>query len=240
MLRPVQADLYGLLKISLSVGFGSRAGSFHCLNVIKLLRSGAKISLLMTRSKTMKVQANTIRPGNVIEHDGKQWSVLKITILQPGKGGAFVQAEIRDIKSGNKSNERFRTQETVAKLMVDERPATFLFRDDTTLTLMDTENYEQFELPVDMVGEPAIYLQDGMELTVDLVEGNPVSASLPPHVTMVITEAEPVVKGQTASSSYKPGVLENGQRVLVPHHIEAGSRIVVSTEDGSYVERAKD
>ena len=103
-----------------------------------------------------------------------------------------------------------------------------------------TENYEQFELPVDMVGAAAVYLQDGMELNVDLVDGNPVSASLPPHVTMEITEAEPVVKGQTASSSYKPGVLENGQRVMVPHHIEAGSRIVVSTEDGSYVERAKD
>jgi elongation factor P len=124
--------------------------------------------------------------------------------------------------------------------MVDQRAATYLFRDDDTLTLMDTENYEQFELPVDMVGEAAAYLQDGMELTVDLVDGNPVSASLPSHVTMEVTEAEPVVKGQTASSSYKPGKLENGQRVMVPHHIEAGSRIVVNTEDGSYVERAKD
>ncbi len=187
----------------------------------------------------MKVNANTIRAGNVIEHDGKQWSVLKITILQPGKGGAFVQAEIRDIKSGNKSNERFRTQESVEKLMVDQREATFLFRDGDTLTLMDTENYEQFELPVEMVGAAATYLQDGMELSVNLVEGNPVSASLPPHVTMEIIEAEPVVKGQTASSSYKPGTLENGERVMVPHHIEAGTRIVVSTEDGSYVERAK-
>ncbi len=188
----------------------------------------------------MKVQANTIRPGNVIEHDGKQWSVLKITILQPGKGGAFVQAEIRDIKSGNKSNERFRTQETVEKLMVDERLATFLFREGDRMTLMDSENYEQFELPVEMVGGAASFLQDGMELSVDLVEGNPVSVSLPPHVTMEIAEAEPVVKGQTASSSYKPAKLENGERVMVPHHIEAGSRIVVSTEDGSYVERAKD
>jgi elongation factor P len=188
----------------------------------------------------MKVQANTIRRGNVIEHDGKQWSVLKITILQPGKGGAFVQAEIRDIKSGNKSNERFRTQESVEKLMVDQRAATFLFRDDDTLTLMDAENYEQFALPVEMIGASASYLQDGMELTVDLVDGNPVSVTLPPHVTMEIAEAEPVVKGQTASSSYKPAILENGDRVLVPHHIEAGSRIVISTEDGSYVERAKD
>ncbi len=187
----------------------------------------------------MKVQANTIRPGHVIEHGGKQWNVLKIQILQPGKGGAFVQVEMRDVKSGNKSNERFRTQETVEKLMVDEKTCTFLYREDGKVALMDTETYEQFELPVEMIGGPAAYLQDGMELSVDQIEGTPVAVRLPQQVVMEIVEAEPVVKGQTASSSYKPAVLENGERVMVPPHIGTGTRIVVNTEDGSYVERAK-
>lgn len=188
----------------------------------------------------MKVQALSIRPGHVIEHDGRQWSVLKIQILQPGKGGAFVQVEMRDVKTGVKSNERFRTQETVEKLMVDEKTCTYLYRDDGSVTLMDSETFEQFALPVDMIGPPAAYLQDGMEVTVDLIEGSPVSVRLPAQVVMTVAEAEPVVKGQTASSSYKPAILENGERVMVPPHIEAGTRIVVSTEDGTYVERAKD
>lgn len=187
----------------------------------------------------MKVNANTIRPGHVIEHDGKQWSVLKIQILQPGKGGAFVQVEMRDVKSGIKSNERFRTQESVEKLMVDEKACTYLFRDGDAITLMDAETYEQFELNTEMFGASAPYLQDGMEINVDLIEGNPVSARLPQHVTMEVTEADAVVKGQTASSSFKPAILENGERVMVPPHIEAGTRIVVNTEDGTYVERAK-
>ncbi len=187
----------------------------------------------------MKVQANTIRPGHVIEHGGKQWSVHKINILQPGKGGAFIQVEMRDVKSGLKSNERFRTQETVEKLMVNEKACTYLYRDDTKLALMDTETYEQFEVDADMAGASGVYLQDGMTVTVDLIEGSPVSLRLPLHVVMEVTEAEPVVKGQTASSSYKPAIVDNGERVMVPPHIEVGTRIVVHTDDGTYVERAK-
>jgi elongation factor P len=188
----------------------------------------------------MKVQANTIRPGHVIEHQGKQWSVLKINILQPGKGGAFVQVEMRDVKTGIKSNDRFRTQDSVEKLMVDEKECQFLYRDDTKLTLMDTETYEQFEVDADMAGAPGVYLQDGMNVNVDLIEGAPVALRLPPHVVMEVIEAEPVTKGQTASSSYKPAVVENGERVMVPPHIEVGTRIVIHTDEGTYVERAKD
>ena len=188
----------------------------------------------------MKIQANTIRAGNVIEHDGKQWNVLKIQLLQPGKGGAFIQVEMRDVKSGNKSNERFRTSESVERLMVDEKQCTFLYREGTNINLMDTETYEQFELTVDMVGAPAVYLQDGMTLNVDLIDGAAVGVRLPQQVVMAVTEAEPVVKGQTASSSYKPAVLENGVRIMVPPHIEMGTRVVVNPEDGTYVERAKD
>ncbi len=187
----------------------------------------------------MKVQANTIRPGHVIEHNGKRWTVLKINILQPGKGGAFVQVEMRDVKSGVKSNDRFRTQESVEKLMVEEKTCTFLYRDDTKLALMDTDSYEQFEVDAAMAGAAGVYLQDGMTVTVDLIEDSPVSLKLPPHVVMAVVEAEPVIKGQTASSSYKPAIVDNGERVMVPPHIEVGTRIVVHTEDGTYVERAK-
>jgi len=188
----------------------------------------------------MKVNANTVRPGHVIEHEGRQYTILKIAILQPGKGGAFVQVEMRDVKSGNKANERFRTQETVERLLVDEKECTYLFADDDNVTLMDAKTYEQFEIPREMVGEPAKFLKDGMAITVDLIDNKPAAAHLPQYVTMEIVQADPVVRGQTAASSYKPAILENGARCMVPPFIESGTRIVVATEDGSYVERAKD
>jgi elongation factor P len=188
----------------------------------------------------MKIQANTIRPGNVLDHNGRIWNVLKIQLIQPGKGGAFIQVEMRDVKGGNKTNERWRTQDTVERLNVDERECTYLYADGAQLAFMDSENYEQFSLPKDMVGDQAVFLQENMPVTVDTIEGAPAAVHLPQTVTMKIVEADPVVKGQTASSSYKPAVLENGARVMVPPHVESGTRIVVNTEDGSYVERAKD
>ena len=188
----------------------------------------------------MKIQANAIRSGSVIEHQGRQYSVLKINLLQPGKGGAFIQVEMRDVQSGLKTNERWRTNDNVEKLSVEELASTFLFADGETLTFMDAKTYEQVTLPRDTLGEAAGFLQDGMAVTVDFIEGKPVAVRLPPSVTITITEADPVVKGQTASSSYKPAVLENGMRIMVPPHIAAGTRVVVNTEDGSYVERAKD
>ena len=188
----------------------------------------------------MKIQANTIRPGNVIEHAGKQCTVLKIQLLQPGKGGAFIHVEMRDIRSGLKTNERFRTSETVEKLEVHERSCTLLYTEGDLLTLMDTKTFDQFTVDRGMAGEAGVYLVEGMELTVALVEGAPVAVRLPPTVTLAVTEADAVVKGQTASSSFKPAVLENGVKVMVPPHIEAGTRIVVNTAESSYVERAKD
>ncbi len=188
----------------------------------------------------MKIQANTIRPGNVIEHADKQWTVLKTEMLLPGKGNAFIQVEMRDVKSGNKTNERFRTSESVEKLMVEEKEATYLFADDDQITFMDSESYEQFTVEKDQIGDAAAFLQDGMTVTADLIDGDIAGVRLPQHVTVEVVEADPVVKGQTASSSYKPSVVENGVRVMVPPHIEAGTRIVVNTEDASYVERAKD
>ena len=188
----------------------------------------------------MKIQANTIRPGNVIEHNGKVWSVAKIQIITPGKGGAFIQVEMRDMKSGSKTNERFRTQETVEKLQANEQECQYLFAEGDMLTLMDNESFEQFNVPKEMVGEALPFMIENMPVTVDTIEGQPVGVRIPETVTMRITEADPVVKGQTAASSYKPAMLENGVRIMVPPFVESGTRVVVKTSDSTYVERAKD
>lgn len=187
----------------------------------------------------MKINANLIRPGNIIEHNGKQWAVLKIAIVQPGKGGAFITVEMRDIRTGTKTNERWRTADTVEKCNVEEKECTFLFADGDQLTFMDSETFEQFTLSADVLGESAAFLQDGMVVTADFIEGTPVSVSLPEKVTMLVVEADPVVKGQTASSSYKPAKLENGLKIMVPPFIEQGEKIIVNTADCTYVERAK-
>lgn len=188
----------------------------------------------------MKINANLIRPGFIIENNGRQWAVLKTQIVQPGKGGAFITVEMRDVRTGTKTNERWRTADTVEKLQVDEKEVTYLFGDAETATFMDSENFEQLTVPLELVGEPAAYLQDGMPCVIDLIEGSPVSVTIPDKVTVTVVEADPVVKGQTASSSYKPGKLENGLRVMIPPFIEAGTRIIVNTADSTYVERAKD
>lgn len=188
----------------------------------------------------MKINGNAIRPGNLIEHQGRLWRAVKIAHTQPGKGGAYLQVELKDIRDGTKLNERFRSSETVDKVRLDEKEYQFLFSSGDEFTFMDNESYEQITLNGEMVGEPADFLQDGMAVMVQSYEDEVISVALPDTVIMEITEAEPVVKGQTASSSYKPAQLENGRRILVPPHIEAGTRVVVNTWDGSYVERAKD
>ncbi|APH54364.1 Protein translation elongation factor P (EF-P) [Granulibacter bethesdensis] len=187
----------------------------------------------------MKQQANLIRAGQVIEHDGRRWTVLKQQIITPGKGGAFIQVEMRDLKTGNKTNERWRTADTVERLMTEEKDYTYSYTDGDNLVLMDPETFEQALIPTEILGDAVAFLQDNMQVTVDLVEGDPVAIHLPAQVTLEIVEADPVVKGQTASSSYKPAKLSNGVRVMVPPFIEAGERIVVRTEDSTYVERAK-
>jgi elongation factor P len=188
----------------------------------------------------MKINAIDIKPGNVLEHSGKLWLVLKRELIQPGKGGAFAQVEMRDLKTGTKTNERYRTQETVERVSLDEKEMQFLFFDGDHATFMDNDTFEQIIVDRELIGEPADFLKDGMICTIQLYEGTPMSVTLPQSVTMTVVEADPVVKGQTASSSYKPGKLDNGRRVMIPPHIGAGTRIVVNTSDGSYIERAKD
>ena len=188
----------------------------------------------------MKVLANTLRPGHAIEHEDKKYVVVKYELILPGKGNAFIAVDMRDAITGVKTNERFRTQETVEKLMTSEKTCTMLFSDEDQINLMDSETYDQFNVNIDMAGDAGIFLVEGMEVTVDTVDDMPVGVRLPQHVTLEISEADAVVKGQTASSSYKPAILENGVKTMVPPHIGAGTRVVINTADAAYVERAKD
>ncbi len=185
----------------------------------------------------MKQQANLIRAGQVIEHDGRRWTVLKQQIITPGKGGAFIQVEMRDLKSGNKTNERWRTADTVERLQTDQKEYTYSYTDGSNLVLMDPETFEQTMISADLLGDLKPFLQDNMTVEVDLVEGDPVGISLPQTVVLEVVEADPVVKGQTAASSYKPALLSNGVKTSVPPFVETGERIVVRTDDASYVER---
>ncbi len=188
----------------------------------------------------MQVDANTVRKGHVVDYNGKLWAVLKSEIMIPGKGNAVVQVEMRDVRTGVKTNVRFRTQETVERVQLHDHEMQFLFNTGDEYTFMDQTTFEQLTIPKDIIGEPVVYLQEGMICNVQTYEGVALSVGLPPTVVLEITEADPVVKGQTASSSYKPAKLSNGVRVLVPPFVEAGTRIVVNTADSSYVERARD
>ena len=189
----------------------------------------------------MKVPVNSIKSGNVIEYNGKLWVASKVQHINPGKGGAFVAIEAKALREGNKLQERFRSGETIERVHIDERDCTYLFKDDGGYTFMDKETFEQLTVPGDVLDDDqARFLQDGMEVVVSLYEGAPVGAELPKTVTLAVTEADAVVKGQTASSSYKPAIVEGGIRVMVPPHIGVGTRLVINTEDGSYLERAKD
>jgi len=186
----------------------------------------------------MKINGNEIRPGNVIEHDGGLWVAVKTNAVKPGKGGAYNQVELKNLINGTKLNERFRAAETVERVRLEQKDFTFLYEQGNELVFMDDESYEQLQLDKDFVGDRAAFLQDGMKVTVELHEERPIGIKLPDQVTLTITEADPVVKGQTAASSYKPAVLENGVRVMVPPFITAGEKIVVDTNEITYLRRA--
>lgn len=189
----------------------------------------------------MKINGNAIKSGMVIEHKGSLWRAIKTTHTQPGKGGAYLQVELKDIRSGTKLNERFRSSETIERAQLEQKEHQFLFTDNDTLTFMDIDSFEQVTIGVDLLNDNQVaFIQDGMTVTIESHEGNILGIRLPDSISLTVTEADAVVKGQTASSSYKPAMLENGVKCLVPPHIEAGARIVVNTTDGSYVERAKD
>ena len=186
-----------------------------------------------------KVAGNEVRPGIVIELNGQLWSVVKTQSVKPGKGGAYNQVELKNVINGSKLNERFRSAETVEEAQLERRDFQFLYANGDTLTFMDQLNYDQMELSADFVGDRVPFLQDGMKVVVQMHEGRPLGIALPAHVVLEVVEADPVTKGQTAASSYKTAVLENGVRTQVPPFIERGTRVIVSTDDGSYVKRAE-
>lgn len=187
----------------------------------------------------MKISGVDIRSGNVIEYQGGLWKAVKIQHTQPGKGGAYMQVELKNLIDGRKNNVRFRSAETVEKVRLDTRDYQFLFADDKMLTFMDKENYEQISLSKDMLGDATAFLQDGMDVMLELYEDKPISVQLPNQIAAKIVEADAVVKGQTASSSYKPAILDNGVRVMVPPHISAGTRIIVDVYAQEYVKKAE-
>jgi len=187
----------------------------------------------------MKVNASALRAGNVIDVDGKLYVVLKGQNISPGKGGTFMQADLRDIRTGVKRDERFRSTEQVERVSLEDREYQFLYKDGEQYAFMDTESFDQVSVNADVVGDQAIYLQEGMKCNVRTFEGLPLTVELPQTCIMEIVETEPASKGQTASSSYKPAKLENGARVMVPPHVAPGTKIVINIAEGTYLERAK-
>lgn len=188
----------------------------------------------------VKVIASSIRKGNVLDLDGKLAVVMHAENIHPGKGTPVTHLEMRRIADGVKVTERYRTTDQVERAFLEDKDYNYMYEDDMGYNFMQPETFDQIGIPKDVIGDSAVWLQEGMTCSVQLHEGIPIAIELPQRVTFEIVEADPVVKGQTASSSYKPAKLSNGARVMVPPHIGAGTRVVVMTEDGSYVERAKD
>ena len=185
----------------------------------------------------MKINGNEIKPGNVIEHKNSLWVAVKSNAVKPGKGGAFNQVELKNLLDGSKLNERFRAGENVEKVRLEQKAFQYLYTEADKIVFMDAATYEQLELDKEFVGERALFLQEAMEVTLDMYEEKPIGISLPAQVTLEVTDADPVVKGQTVSSSYKPATLENGARVMVPPFVEAGEKIVVDTNEITYIKR---
>ncbi|TYB87605.1 elongation factor P [Oceaniovalibus sp. ACAM 378] len=185
-----------------------------------------------------KINGNEIRPGNVLEHNGGLWAAVKVDHVKPGKGGAFAQVEMRNLRNGSKLNERFRSADKVEKVRLDQKDQQFLYESDGMLVFMDTETYEQIELPTELLGERRPFLQDGMTIHIEYYDSEALSATLPQKVTCRIAETEPVVKGQTAANSFKPAILDNGIKVMVPPFVGQDVDIIVNTETMEYAERA--
>ena len=186
-----------------------------------------------------KITGNEISPGTLINYENGLWIAVKTVKVKPGKGGAYNQVELKNIETGTKLNQRFRSDESVDEAVLDKKDFQFLYASGDMLTFMDMESYEQIELSVDFVGEDqARFLQDGMKTLVQMYEDRPIGIKLPVQVILTVAEADPVLKGGTAAPSFKSAVLENGMKIQVPPFISQGEKIIVATEDGSYVSRA--
>ena len=186
----------------------------------------------------MKISGNDIRPGNVIEYDGSLWAAVKTNKVKPGKGPAYNQVELKNIIDGRKLNNRFGSDERVERARIENMDFQYLYKDGDQLVFMNNDTFEQINLAEEFVGERAAFLQDGMTVSLEMHDERPIGISLPDQVVLAVSETEPHIKGQTASSSYKPAMMENGVRVMVPPFIVVGERIIVDTGEIAYVRRA--
>lgn len=187
----------------------------------------------------MKINGNSVKPGMIIEHKNDLWVVTKSQSVKPGKGGAFNQVEMKSLKNGSKLNERFRASEEVERVRVDEEKFQYLYQQDNKLIFMNLTDYEQIELDVEFVGDKIKLLRENDEVILEMYDEKPIGIQLPNTLVFEVSETEAVVKGQTAASSNKPAVLENGLRVMVPPFIEQGEKVVINTEDLTYLKRAE-
>lgn len=185
-----------------------------------------------------KINGNEIKPGNILEHSDGLWIAVKVDHVKPGKGGAFAQVELKNLRTGSKLNERFRSADKVERVRLEQKDQQFLYEADGMMTFMDTETYEQIELPADLLGDRRPFLQDGMVAVIEYYDSEALSVQLPQKVTCKVVETEPVVKGQTAANSFKPAILDNGVKVMVPPFVGQDEDIVVNTETMEYSERA--
>ncbi len=185
-----------------------------------------------------KINGNEIRIGNVLEHDNGLWAAVKVDHVKPGKGGAFAQVELRNLRNGSKLNERFRSADKVERVRLEQKDQQFLYENDGMLVFMDNDTYEQIELPAEILGDRRPFLQDGMTVQIEYYEAEALNATLPQKVTCKVVETEPVAKGQTAANSFKPAILDNGVRVMVPPFVGQDEDIIVNTETMEYSERA--
>lgn len=187
----------------------------------------------------MKVSGNNLKAGMILSHKGSMWKVVSSQSVKPGKGGAFAQVELKNIKDNSKLNERFRSNEDVERLYVETKEYQFSYKDNLAFYFMNTETFEQISLDESLVGEVELFLQDNMIVSIEFIEGTPVSLKLPDNIIEKVVETEAVIKGQTVSSSFKPAKLSNGYKIMVPAHIENDTDIVISTTSFTYLEKAK-
>ncbi|MBU2934483.1 MULTISPECIES: elongation factor P [Pacificibacter] len=185
-----------------------------------------------------KINGNEIRPGNTLEHENGLWVAVKVDHVKPGKGGAFAQVEMKNLRDGRKLNERFRSADKVERVRLEQKDQQFLYESDGMLVFMDTETYEQVELPADLLGDRRPFLQDGMTVVIEYYDVEALNVTVPQKVTCKVVETEPVVKGQTAANSFKPAILDNGVKVMVPPFVAQDEDIIVNTESMEYSERA--
>ena len=185
-----------------------------------------------------KINGNEIRPGNVLEHNDGLWIAVKVNHVKPGKGGAFAQVEMKNLRNGSKLNERFRSDDKVEKIRLEQKEQQFLYENDQMLVFMDMETYDQIELQAELLGDRRPFLQDGMMVTIEYFGEEALNVSVPQKITCIVKNTEPAIKGQTAANSYKPAILDNGLRIMIPPFVGPEEAIIVNTETFEYIERA--